>query len=134
MTRDIQKIEYQSGVLRRGMKPSDLAMQKWQGEAIPSDLRQAVIEEGLLDLGGTYGDKTASKLLEYDQLKIVLADDIVEITVFNRRMLLSSNDAKFQRIHRALCKLNKAMMAVPDVFTAEERAGVDPRLITSSSS
>ena len=55
-------------------------------------------------------------------------DDAVDIEVFNRQMLLSSNDAKSKRIHRVLCKLNKAMMAVPGIFTQEQQTGADPRL------
>ncbi len=102
-------------------------MQKWAGIEMPSDVRKAIIHEDLLSLGGVYGDRAADSA-EYDHLRIILADGVVDIEVFNRRLLLSSHDPKFMRIHRVLCKLNKAMMSVPDVFTAPQRVGADPRL------
>ena len=91
-------------------------------------MRKAVIHEDLLSLGGAYGDRAPREPIEYDHLRIILMDGAVDIEVFNRRLLLSSRDQKFMRIHRVLCKLNKAMMSVPDVFTAQQRAGADPRL------
>jgi len=125
---NIERIEYRSGWLRQGMSPNTLAVQKWQGAAIPSDVRQAIIYEDLLNLGGVYGDKTSAEPVEYDHLRIVFADDTVDIEIFNRQTLLSDDDATFKRIHQVLCKLNKAMMAVPGVFTAEQQTGADPRL------
>jgi hypothetical protein len=42
-------------------------------------------------------------------LKLVLTDDTVEITVFNRGiMLFMSDDEQVRRIHRVLCKLDRA--------------------------
>ena len=128
MIHDIEQIEYRSGLLRKGITPDSLAVQKWQGAAIPSDVRQAIIHEDLLSLGGVYGDRTTADPLEYDHLKIILTDSTVDIEVFNRRGLLSNDEPNFKRIHRVLCKLNKAMMAVPDVFTPEQQTGADPRL------
>ena len=77
---------------------------------------------------GSYGDRKSADPIECDHLRIVLTNDIIDIDVFDRLALLACGDAKFMRIHRVLCKLNKAMMSVPDVFTAEQRAGADPRL------
>ena len=128
MIQNIEQIEYRSGWLRKGMTPDSLAVQKWQGAAIPSDVRQAIIHEDLLSLGGAYGDRTATEPAEYDHLRIVLPDSTVDIEVFNRRILLANDGPNFKRIHRVLCKLNKAMMAVPDIFTPEQRTGADPRL------
>ena len=125
---NIEQIEYRSGWLRQGMLPDGLAVQKWQGAAIPSDVRQAIIHEDLLSLGGVYGKRTAAEAVEYDHLRIVLMGDTVDIEVFNRRILLSNDEPNFKRIHRVLCKLNKAMIAVPDIFTPEQQTGADPRL------
>ena len=128
MIQDIEQIEYRSGWLRKGMTPDSLAVQKWQGMAIPSDVRQAIIHEDLLNLGGAYGDRTAAEPMEYDHFRMVLAGNTIDIEVFNRQLLLSNDEPYFQRIHRVLCKLNKAMMAVPDIFTSEQRTGADPKL------
>ena len=128
MAQNIKSIEYRSGYLRPGMEPDGLAVQRWSGTEIPPEVRKAIIREDILGLGGTYGQRPATKPVEYDQLGIILAETTVDIEVFGRMGLISANDAKFQRIHRVLCKLNKAMMAVPEIFTSEQRVGADPRL------
>jgi len=72
-------------------------------------VRNAITQENLLNLGGVYGDKSAGDPVEYDHLKLVLTDDAVEITVFNRGItLLFSKDAQVRRIHRVLCKLDRS--------------------------
>lgn len=72
-----------------------------------ADVRKAVNEEDLLNLGGTCGDENAGDPLEYDHLKMVLADNTAEITVFNRGItLFLSDDERVRRIHRVLCKLD----------------------------
>jgi hypothetical protein len=47
--------------------------------------------------------------VEYDNLKLfLLTDDTVEITVFNRGiMLFTSDDEKVRRIQWGLCKLDQ---------------------------
>ena len=128
MAQTIKSIEYRSGYLRPGMEPNSLAIQRWSGTEIPPVVRKAIIREDIPGLGGIYGQRIAAKPVEYDQLRIILAETTISIEVFDRMGLISANDAKFQRIHRVLCKLNKAMMAVPEIFTSEQRVGADPRL------
>jgi len=70
-------------------------------------VRAAIEAENLLDLGGVYGDRKFGDPVEYDNLKLVLTDDTVEITVFNRGItLLMLDDERIRRIHRVLCKLD----------------------------
>jgi hypothetical protein len=96
-------------MLEKGMQPENLPVRIWCGAKIPADVRKAVNEENLLNLGGVYGDKRVGDPVEYDQLKLVLTNDTVEITVFNRGiMLFMSDDERVRRIHRVLCKLDKA--------------------------
>ncbi|MCI0620815.1 MAG: hypothetical protein L0387_03950 [Acidobacteria bacterium] len=52
-------------------------------------MRKAVNAENLLNLGSVYGDRNAGDPVEYDHLKLILTDDIVEITVFNRELRCS---------------------------------------------
>lgn len=76
---------------------------------IPADVRKAVNDEELLNLGGVYGDRNAGDPVEYDHLKLVLKDDAVEITVFNPGItLFTSDDERVRRIHRVLCKLGES--------------------------
>ena len=47
--------------------------------------------------------------VEYDNLNLVMTDDAVEITVFNRGItLFTPDDKKVRRIHRVLCKLDES--------------------------
>jgi hypothetical protein len=108
MIQDLEQIEYRCGMLEAGMKPGDLPVQTWRGAKIPAEVRKSINEEDILNLGGVYGDKDASDPVEYDHLRLVLTDDVVEIEVFNRRItLFMTNDEKVKRIHRVLCKLDK---------------------------
>jgi hypothetical protein len=106
MTQTLVQIEYRRGLLEEGMKREDLPLKAWRGSDIPSEVRKAVTEEGMLNLGGTYGDKSVGDPVEYDYLKLVLTDDVVEFTIFNRGiMLFATDDDCLRRIHRFLCKL-----------------------------
>ena len=50
--------------------------------------------------------KDAGDPVEYDHLRLVLTDDVVEIEVFNRGItLFTTDDEKIKRIHRVLCQL-----------------------------
>lgn len=107
MIQDLEQIEYRRGMLEKGMKPKDLPVKIWRGAEIPPDVRTAINAENLLNHGGVYGDKKAGDPMEYDNLKLVLTDDAVEITVFNRGItLFVSDDERIRRIHRVLCKLD----------------------------
>jgi hypothetical protein len=108
MIQDLEQIEYRQGMLEKGMKPEDLSVKVWRGSKIPADVYAAVNTENLLNLGGVYGDKKSGDPVEYDNLKLVLTDDTVEITVFNRGIaLFMSDDERIRRIHRVLCKLDE---------------------------
>ena len=108
MIQNLERIEYRKGLLEKGMKAGGLPVKVWRGARIPADVRKAINEEDLLNLGGVYGDKSVGDPVEYDNLKLVLTDDTVEITVFNRGItLFMSDDKRVRRIHRVLCKLDK---------------------------
>ena len=108
MIQDLEQVEYQRGVLEKGMKRDSLPVKVWRGAKIPPDVRAAVNAENLLNLGGVYGDKKVGDPVEYDNLKLVLTNDTVEITVFNRGIaLFMSDDERVRRIHRVLCMLDK---------------------------
>ena len=107
MIQDLEQIEYRRGMLERGMKPNTIPVKIWRGAKIPADMRAAVSGEDLLNLGGVYGNKNAGDPMEYDYLKLILPDDTVEITVYNRGIaLLMLDNERIRRIHRVLCKLD----------------------------
>jgi len=93
MTRRIERVEYRWGMLRTGAKTDDLPLRAWQGPEISEDVRSAIQEEGVLDLGGVFGDPDAGDPIEYDQLGLILADAaVVEIEFFNRGIALFMTD------------------------------------------
>ena len=50
-----------------------------------------------------YGDKNAGDPVEYDPLKLVMTDNAVGNTIFNRGItLFRSDDKRVRRIHRVL--------------------------------
>lgn len=107
MIQDLEQIEYLRGMLEKAMKPKDLPIKVWRGAEIPMHVRAAINVENLLDRGGLYGDKTAGDPVEYDNLKLVMTDDTVEITVYNRGIaLFMSDDERIRRINRVLRKLD----------------------------
>ena len=104
----LEEIEYRRGMLKKGMKPENLPVKIWRGIKIPAAVRAAVNEEELFNLSGVYGDRSAADPVEYDYLKLTLTDATVEITVYNRGlMLFTLDDARVRRIHRALCRLDQ---------------------------
>ena len=107
MIQNLEQIEYCRGMLAKGMKPETLPVKTWRGAESPADVRGVINAEDLLNLGGVYGDKKAGDPMEYDNLKLVLTDDTVEITVINRGIaLFMSDDERIRRIYRVLCKLD----------------------------
>jgi len=105
---DMQHIEYRRGMLKGNMRPEDLPARVWHAEEIPEDAKEAIDQEDLLNLGGSYGDKDVGSPVEYDHLKLVLVNNTVEITVFNRGItLFTTDDERVRRIHRVVCKLDR---------------------------
>ena len=106
MAQTLEQIEYRRGMLDAGMKPEDLPVKTWHGAKIPAEIKKAIYEENLLSLGGIYNFKDVVEPLEYEHLKMVLSDDVVEIEFFNRGFtLFATDDEDIRRIHRVFCKL-----------------------------
>jgi len=107
VSENLEQIEYRSGILEKGMEADELPVRVWSADRIPEEMKQTIHQEGLLDLGGVYGNRELADPVEYDNLKLVLRDRTVEITAFNRGIiLLFSDDEQVRRIHRVLCKLD----------------------------
>ena len=107
MIQNLEQIEYCRGMLEDGMKPSDIPARTWRREQIPTEVLKSINDEGILDLGGIYGDKDVGDPVEYDHLRLILPDEIIEIEFFNRGItLFMTDDEKVKRIHRVLCKLD----------------------------
>ena len=102
----LERIEYRHGMLKKGMKRSSLRRIVLSGQDIPDSIRRSAAEEKIEELGGVYGDRHVEDPLEYDHIKLMYTDDIVEITVNNRGIhLLFTDDERLKRIHRVLVKI-----------------------------
>src|SRR5205809_2489170 len=61
----------------------------------------ALPDRHLLDLGGTYGDPSAGDPIQYDELRIEHDRREVEIVVYDRAILLFTDDCEaVRRIHQ----------------------------------
>ena len=100
----LERIEYSRGLLTKGKTPADLPVSVWTGEGIPERVLAAIRREGLMQLGGVYGEPSYGDPVQYDGLKLITNDgEAVEITVYNRAIaLFISNNEELRRIHRAL--------------------------------
>ena len=91
------------------MDPDDLPVKVLRGSEIPVDVMKLINEVGLLDLGGIYGDESVGDPVEYDYLKIILLDSVVELEFFNRGItLFMTDDETLKHIHHIMCLLNRA--------------------------
>jgi hypothetical protein len=103
MVQNLERIEYRTGMLEPEDDPDDLPVKIWRKGKIPRELRKSLHEEDLLNLGGVHGDDKIGDPIEYHHVKLVLTDDVIEITVFNRAiMMFRSNDERFRRLFRAI--------------------------------
>ena len=107
MIQDLKHIEYRRGMPESGMNPNDLPVKTWHRTGSP-EVRTSIKDEGMLNLGGFYGDKDVGDPVEYEHLRLVQTSDVVEMKVFNRGIsLLMTEDEKVKRTHRVLRKVDE---------------------------
>ena len=68
---------------------------------------RSIHENDLLSAAGTYGEERLGDPVQYDYLKIEHEGGTVEITVYNRAiMLFTTDDEIYKHIHRLCCRIN----------------------------
>lgn len=106
----IHRIELRRGMVEPGVDPGRLPVHLFVGTRITSEITEAIAKEGILELGGAYGQPEAGNPIQYDLLRVVLQSSVVEITVYNRALaLFHSDDESLRRIHRALGVLENSI-------------------------
>jgi hypothetical protein len=99
----IRRLEFSQGMFEPGADPGRLPVHLFVGSRITDEIIEAIVKDGLLELGGVYGNPEAGDPVQYDSVKVVLQDGIVEIIVYNRALALShGDDETMRRIHRVL--------------------------------
>ncbi len=103
----IKKISYRGGMLSDNATPSSLPWRVWEGDTLTSAIYQLIEQEGLHDLGGTYGDPSWGDPVQYDELYITTADGAeVRIICYNRALgLIFASTPALMAIHRVIGKL-----------------------------
>lgn len=82
MIQDLEQIEFRKGMLENGMKPDVLPVKIWRGGKISEEIRKAINEEDILNLGGVYGDENASEVVsdEFDAA-VVASSEALEVSI-----------------------------------------------------
>jgi|GEM_PF-2848915 hypothetical protein len=107
MTQCIEGIEY----VRCLLKPADdiaaiaAPVRIWTTETIPPEAIEAIEDEQILELGGSFGEREWADPAEYERMQIVTADGVTDIEIFNRGLLLLKGDEAARRYHRVAMKL-----------------------------
>jgi hypothetical protein len=127
---EILRIELRRGLLEPEADPGRLPVHLFVGARITGEITGAIAEEGILDLEGVYGQPEAGDPIQYDCLRIVLRDRVVEITVYNLALaLFHSDDERMRRIHRALGALENSIVGSDESLPLPLiRAGQTPKI------
>jgi hypothetical protein len=103
----VERIEHLRCVLEPGdeIPGPDEPTRTWIAEAIPPAALEAIGEEKILELPESLGERDLAEPAEYERTRIVTADGVKEIVVFNRGIMLFQGDESAQRFHRFAMKL-----------------------------
>ena len=88
----IGRVAYRSRFVKRLDDVGSLPAITTEAADLPDDVL-ALLDQHLLDLGGTYGDPQAGDPIHYDELRIEHDQGAVEIVVYNRAILLFTTDS-----------------------------------------
>ena len=100
-------MSYRAGLVERLGEVEPLPAITIEATDLPDD-GLALLDQHLLDLGGTYGDPEAGDPIQYDDLRI---QGDVEIVVYNRPILVFTTDSEaVRRIHEVCWPAGHARM------------------------
>ena len=103
----IQKVTYRRGMLEDPKERSGLKETVLSGDSLTPKIIWSIHENDLLSAAGTYGEERLGDPVQYDYLKIEHEGGTVEITVYNRAiMLFTTDDEIYKHIHRLCCRIN----------------------------
>jgi hypothetical protein len=110
MIQYFERLEFQSGVITFPDPIGGLPLRTVRAAKIPPELRREIYETDILNCGGVYGHMDASQPFQYDQLRLFLTYDVVEITVFNRAEALKTAPGdKLLRIDRFMAVFERVV-------------------------
>lgn len=102
----IRSVTYSRGLVDHIDEVSGLKTTCFQGETLTPQILEALFENDLLSAGGVYGIPDVGEPIQLDRLTIEHDAGVVDITLYNRAiMLFHTDDEIYRRIHRVCCKI-----------------------------
>ena len=87
---------------------SDLRPIVLEGATLSRDVLVAILDNGLLNAGGVYGDPRVGEPIQYDELVFEHAERKTSIRVFNCAIgIFRTKDEIYVRVHRVCAKIEQ---------------------------
>lgn len=102
----ISRITYRRGLIDDLSKIDRLPVLTLSDAELSPGIRRAINAEAIYSSAGVYGNPAAGGPIQFDGLQVEFEDKTVDITVYNRTAMLTSDDERLKAIHRLCCQLD----------------------------
>jgi len=103
----LQRVWYRRGFAADPTDRGGLHVTEFGSRDLPGNIAAAIRDDRLLNAGGVYGDPLAGDPLQIDELVLEVEGRCVEITVYNRAiMLFQTQEDIYPRVHRTCCQID----------------------------
>ena len=104
----LRRVWYRRGFTENFTDRTSLHTSEFGSEDLPEDIAAGIRDNDLLGAGGVYGDPLAGEPAQIDELVLELEDRQIEITVYNRAVMLFQTNADiYPRVHRVCCLIDR---------------------------
>ena len=104
----LQRVWYRRGFTEILADRTSLHTSEFGAEDLLEDIAAGIRDNDLLDAGGVYGDPLVGEPVQIDELVLELEGRQIEITVYNRAiMLFQTNEDIYPRVHRVCCLIDR---------------------------
>ena len=108
----ISRIKFRSGMVNTLSEISKCPTTTLNAPKIPADILKQLCEDDYSSLNNTYGDPSWGEPIQYDYLEIVSSSGVKTLEIFNRAiLLLSNNNDETRRVHRIVYAVEKYLKA-----------------------
>lgn len=105
---EIHRVTYRTGMLDETTDTSDLRTIVLEGATLSRDVLIAILDNGLLNAGGVYGDPQVGWPIQYDELVFKHVEGKTSIRVFNCAIgIVATNDEIYVRVHRVCATIEQ---------------------------
>ena len=104
----LRRVWYRRGFTENLTDRTSLHTSEFGSEDLPENIAAGIRDNDLLSAAGVYGDPLAGEPAQIDELVLELEDSQIEITVYNRAvMLFQTNEKIYPRVHRVCCLIDR---------------------------